>query len=136
MRRHIRHPAAIPIEVKAHGQMTHDTHNTVNLGAGGLSFRCDRDFAQGEVVEIRIPFAQPPIDVEARVAWCKPHGGGFELGVEFLRQDDAFMARMVEQVCHIDSYQKSVIRTEGRQLSLEEAAREWISKYAVKNPGS
>jgi Tfp pilus assembly protein PilZ len=134
MRKYIRHPAGVPIEVKAHGQMTHDTHHTVNLGMGGLAFRCDREFAQGERVEIRIPFVQPPFDVEARVAWCKPHGGGFELGVEFLKHDDAFMARMVEQVCHIDNYRKAIFRAEGRQLSADEAAREWISKHAAKFP--
>lgn len=134
MRRYIRHTACIPIEVKAKGEMTHDIHNTVNLGIGGLAFRCPRDFAQGEVVEIRIAFVQPPFDVEARVAWCKPHGDGFELGVEFLNRDDEYMARMVEQVCHIENYQKTVSRTEGRQLSLENAAREWISKYAAEFP--
>ena len=135
MRRYVRHPADIPIEVKTRGQMTHGIHNTVNLGVGGLAFRCGRDFAQGEVVHIRIPFVQPPFDVEARVAWCKPHDGGFELGVEFLNRDDANMTRMVEQVCHIANYRNSIRRTEGRELSPEEAAREWISKYAAKFPG-
>lgn len=136
LRKYIRHPADIPIEVKVRGHMTHGVHNTVNLGIGGLAFRCDCEFAQGEVVEVRIPFIQPPFDVEARVAWCKPHNAGFELGVEFLNQDDAYMTRMVEQVCHIENYQKSVSRTEGRQLSAEEAAREWIAKFAAKFPGA
>lgn len=136
MRRYIRHPVGIPIEVKARTQRAQGIHNAVNLGIGGLAFRCERDFAQGEVVEIHIPFVQPPFNVEARVTWCKPHDGGFELGVEFRNQDDAYMARMVEQVCHIEHYQKAVCRTEGRQLSLEEAAREWIGKYAAKFPGS
>lgn len=135
MRRYIRHPAGIPIEVKTH-QQSHGTHKTVNLGVGGLAFRCDREFAHGEVVDIRIPFAHPPFDVEARVAWCKPHDDIFELGVEFLNKDDAYMARMVEQVCHIENYQKEILRAEGRQLSLEEAAQEWINKYAAKFPGS
>ena len=136
MRKFIRHPTGIPIEVKVRGQMAPSAHKTVNLGVGGLAFRCDRDFSQGEVVEICIPFVQPPFGAEARVAWCKPHGSGFELGVEFLNRDDAFMARMVEQVCHIENYQKAVRRNEGRQLSPEEAAREWISKFAAKFPDS
>lgn len=136
MRKYIRHPANIPIEVKAHDQATHDIHNTVNLGIGGLAFRCNRDFAQGAVVEIRIPFVIPPFEVKARVAWCKPQDDGFEHGVEFLNQEDAYMARMVEQVCHIENYQKAVCRTEGRQLSLDEAAREWVSKYAAEFPGN
>lgn len=135
MRRYIRHPADIPIEVKVRGQMTHNIHNTVNLGIGGLAFCCDRNFAVGDVVEIRIPFVHPPFNVEARVSWCKARDSSFMLGVEFLNQDDAFMTRMVEQVCHIENYQKAVYRTERRQLSPEEAAREWISKYAAQFPG-
>ena len=135
MRQYIRHPANIPIEVKAHDQVTYDINNTVNLGIGGMAFRSDYDFAQGAVVEIRIPFVQPPFEAKARVAWCKPHDDGFEYGVEFLNQEEAYMARMVEQVCHIENYQNAVSRTEGRQLSTEEAAQEWIAKFAAKLPG-
>lgn len=32
----------------------------------------------------------------AKVAWCRETEHGYELGVEFLDQDDAFRARMVE----------------------------------------
>jgi len=136
MIRFIRHPADIPIEVKAHGQLVHETHNTFNLSASGLAFRCGREFSPGDIVRIRIPFVRPPFEVEARVAWCKAHEGRFELGVEFLDQDDAFLARMVEQVCHIENYQKTIYREEGRLLSPEEAATEWISKFASRFPGS
>ena len=87
-------------------------------------------------MDIRIPFVQPPFDVEARVAWCRPREDGFLLGVEFLNRDDAFTTRMVEQVCHIENYKKAAYRAEGRRLSAEEAAREWISKYAAQFPGS
>jgi len=135
MRKYIRHPASIPIEIRARNQAAHDTHNTVNLGVGGLAFRSEREFSQSDVVEIRIPFMEPPFEIKARVAWCKPHGSGYELGVEFLNKDDAYMARMVEQMCHIENYQKAVLRSEGRQLSLDEAAQEWISKFAEEFPG-
>ncbi len=136
MTRFIRHPADIPIEVRVHGQLTHDTHNTFNLSIKGLAFRCDQEFELGEIVEIRIPFVRPPFEVEARVIWCKAREERFELGVEFLDQDDAFMARMVEQVCYIENYKKAIYRTEGRLLSPEEAAMEWISKFASQFPGS
>lgn len=59
MTRFIRHPAEITIEVKARGQSTHDTHNTINLSIGGLAFLCDRELAPGDVVEIRVPFVRP-----------------------------------------------------------------------------
>jgi hypothetical protein len=136
MRQFIRHPADIPIEVGARGQLTHVTHNTFNLSVGGLEFPCDHEFEPGDVVEIRIPSVHPPFEVEARVAWCKAVEGFFELGVEFLAQDDAFLARMVEQVCHIENYKKEIYRTEGRLQSTEEAAMEWINKYASRFPGT
>jgi hypothetical protein len=116
--------------------MTHARHNTINLSLGGLAFRCDREFALGDMVEIRIPFVSPPFEAEARVAWCTAHDGRFESGVEFLNQDDAFMVRMVEQVCNIETYKKDVLQTEGRKLSPDQAAAEWISKYAAEFPGS
>lgn len=136
MRRFLRHPADIPIEVKAHGQAAHDIQHTTNLSIGGLAFRCDREFSPGVLVDLCIPFVQPAFEVEAFVAWCRKSGDRFELGVEFLNQDDAFMARMVEQICQIETYQKEVYRAEGRLLTVEEAAAEWISKYAAKFPGS
>jgi hypothetical protein len=41
---------------------------------------------------------------------------------------------MVEQICHIEDYRQSVCRVEGRQLSAEEAAVEWIAQYAAQFP--
>jgi hypothetical protein len=43
-------------------------------------------------------------------------------------------ARMVEQVCYIENYKKVVYQTEGRLLTAEEAAMEWICKYASQFP--
>jgi PilZ domain len=136
IKRFIRHPADIPIGVKGHGHLAHNTHYAFNLSIRGLAFRCDREFARDDVVEIQITFVRPPFEVEARVIWCKARKEHFELGVEFLNEDDAFMARMVEQVCHIETYKKTIYSTEGRLLSPEDAAMEWISKFASGFPGS
>lgn len=136
MRRFIRHPANIPIEVKARGLLTHEIQHVDNLSVGGLAFRSDREFATGNVVDIRIPFVRPAFEVEARVVWCRRNGDSFLLGVEFLDHDDAFMVRMVEQVCQIENYQREVYRADGRLLTSEEAASEWIGKYAANFPGS
>lgn len=134
MSRYDRHPVDIQIKVKASGQMTHTTYSTVNLSVGGLGFRCDRDLKHGEEIKILIPFVSPPFETQARVAWSKAHDGHFEIGVEFLAQDDAFMTRMVEQVCHIEKYKVDIYKKEGRILSPDEAAQEWIKKFAAKFP--
>ena len=41
---------------------------------------------------------------------------------------------MIEQICHIEHYRKEVARVEGRELSTQEAASEWISRYASDFP--
>ena len=42
----------------------------------------------------------------------------------------AFRARMDAQCEEIEKYRSAVFRDERRQLSLEQAAKEWIEKYA------
>ena len=41
---------------------------------------------------------------------------------------------MVEQLCHIEHYRNEVNRKEGRDISSEEAATEWIAQFADKFP--
>jgi len=131
-----RHPVNILIEVKPSGQSDYSTYNTSNLSTGGLAFRCDLHFEPDSILAIRIPQLNPPFEAEARVAWYAERKGRFEIGVEFLIQNDALVAHMVEQVCHIENYKKEILRKEGRKLSSEEAANEWISKYAASLPDS
>ena len=136
MRRFIRHPANIPIEINSHQRAVSDSPLVSNVGLGGLSFLSDQTFVPGDLVDLRIPFVDPPFEAAGRIAWCRQSGIHFELGVEFLEQDDAFLARMVEQVCQIENYQREVYRAEGRVLTSEEAALEWISKFAWRFPGA
>lgn len=132
MRQFIRHPLDIPIEIRPGV----DPVKAYSVGSGGLAFRSPWAFAAGELVHIRIAYMSPAFDSDARVVWCNPAGNEFELGIEFLDSDDAFKARMVEQLCHIENYRHSVKRSEGRDLSTEEAALEWIGKYAAIFPGN
>jgi hypothetical protein len=79
--------------------------------------------------------ADPTFEILGRVVWCKEGSGLFDVGVEFLEPEGAFQARMVEQICHIEQYKKDVLEKEGRQLTGEQAALEWIGKYAADFPG-
>ncbi|MEX0729649.1 MAG: PilZ domain-containing protein [Aquisalimonadaceae bacterium] len=134
MRRFVRHPAAIPIEVRASGQPAHALRDVSNVSLGGLAFQSDIALEPGVLVEVLIPCVCPRFESMARVVWCEIVEGGAELGVEFLNAEDAFRARMVEQVCHIEQYRERVAETEGRVLTSAEAAGEWIGKYAAQFP--
>ena len=134
MRQFIRHPTRIPVEVRSEGTTAYDTRQSLNLSLGGLALQSDYAFVPGALVVIRIALVRPPFESPARVVWCMACRDDFELGVEFLNADDAFRARIVEQVCYIENYKLTVFREEGRRLSLDEAAREWISKFASDFP--
>ena len=135
MRQFIRHPVDVPVEIGIAAAGSPSAVRTHDISAGGLAFHSNVSIAPGIDVEIRISHVQPAFEVHARVAWCHPHHeSGFELGVSFLDADDAFRARMVEQVCHIEDYRMSVYRRDGRQLTSQEAADEWIAQYAAQFP--
>jgi len=128
----MRHPSRIPIEV-VEGQES-ETHEVANVSLGGLAFFASHSLPTGAVVAVRISFVRPCFTTKARVAWCKPVDGHFELGVEFLEATDVFRARMVEQVCHIEQHRQKVLETEGRTLTSQEAALEWIATHAATFP--
>lgn len=134
MRQFIRHPADIPIEVRERDASARAARHAHNLSLGGLSFDSEQRMEPGIVVDLRIAFVRPTFETKARVVWCSKREAGFELGVEFLDPDDVFRARMVEQVCHIENYKRHVLRAERRELTAEEAALEWIDKYASTFP--
>lgn len=49
---------------------------------------------------------------------------------------DAFRLRMLEQIRQIGRYRQDVLRDTGRLLTPEEAAREWIDRYAASFGGN
>jgi hypothetical protein len=134
MRHFIRHPAEIRIEVSAVDQRGAKPPRLVNVGMGGLAFRSDSPFRPAHVVKVRIACVRPAFETTARVAWCRSCTGGYELGLAFLDPDEAFRARMVEQVCHIEQYRRQAREAEGRELTAEEAALEWIARNAAQFP--
>jgi len=60
--------------------------------------------------------------------------GCYELGLRFISAEDAFAARMVEQLCHIERYRHELAEKEGRVIDAETAAAEWIAKFARHFP--
>ncbi len=135
MRRSIRHPADIPIEVSVAEEGREQREAMKDVSYGGLSFRSHVRLRAGTVVAIRIPLLTPPFETRARVKWCRKRPGGhYDVGVAFTDPQEAFRTRMVEQICHIEHYRREVLEREGRDLSAEEAASEWIGRYAATFP--
>lgn len=105
-----------------------------NVGLGGLAFASQKPLEVLQRVRICIPLLQQDNYLVGNVVWCEKSGKSYEIGIEFEKTRDAFRIRMIEQICHIEHYRKEVERLEGRELSAQEAAGEWISKYAGDFP--
>jgi hypothetical protein len=112
-----------------------DADQTItNVSLGGLAFNSSKPLEVLQRVRISIPVLQQENHLVGNVVWCDKSNSGYEIGVEFEHSRDAFRLRMIEQICHIEHYRKEVEQQEGRKLSSQEAAREWISKYAGDFP--
>ena len=137
-RKYARHPTDIPIEVDydLSGVVADKVDYLNNVSFGGLSFQSLKDLEIGAVINISIPLVKPVCHIRGRVVWCKPANEHFDVGVEFIEPERIFKARMVEQVCHIEHYKREMLEKEGRHLTGEEAALEWIKKFAADFPGA
>jgi hypothetical protein len=135
MRQFIRHPSEIPIEIRIASDHGYVQRSMQNVSYGGLAFYSDTAIDRDTIIGLRMPHLRPAFEVRAaRVTWCHQEGSGFAVGVQFLDATEAYQVRMVEQVCHIESYRRDVEQREGRRLTAEEAAAEWISRHAPSFP--
>lgn len=123
----IRHPIDIPLEYRLEG----DGHagGATGTHCGGLCFETEQPIRPGCMLHISIPVREQPFEANGVVEWCHPNGGRFEIGLGFRDEETGYRMRMAEQVCRIELY-----RREHRELSGDDAAREWISRFAADFP--
>lgn len=141
MREFIRHPSSIPVQLIKQENNIDETFtgtNTLNnVSFGGVSCLCSESVEKGSIVKMTIECVDPAFEIEGRAVWCKPNGDMYEVGVEFIvSKEKLFLLRMIEQICHIEHYRNELLQKEGREISSELAAKEWVAKYADKFPGA
>lgn len=131
-RRSHRHHAEIPIEFSIpDSNMVTQTRSTHDISKDGLSFASNLPLPVNLVIDLCIRITQPAFEESAKVVWCKLFGNEYEIGVKFLSEEALYRIKMVEQACHIEQYRKNMKATQGRVLTIEQAAMEWISKFAA-----
>ena len=136
-RRFIRHPLCFPltykmIEKKASGKETKS--NTVNISMGGLLFLASKPVAVDSMINIKMPFQDKIFNVKAKVIHCDKDLGTklFSVGVSFCRLSDAFKVKLIEQLYLISEFRDLWSVHLGRDITLEEASREWIKRYSKR----
>jgi len=134
IRKYIRHPVEIPLDYVITGESFEKREYSQNISIGGICFRTEEKLTSGLILLIKIPTIDPKFEGVGRVVWCLDKENYFEAGVEFVDEEDAYRARLIEQICYIKKYQKDMLEQEDRDLSDEQAAEEWTRIFAKNFP--
>ena len=100
----------------------------------GLCFESTKFVSPGSAVELTIPLRGELQKFRGEVVLVRDIGFGYEIGVWLESDEDAARVRIVEQICHIECYLKEKREREGHAVIRENAAQEWIAKFAASFP--
>lgn len=129
----IRHPDEIPLDLQIVERPPVPADPDIPLG---LVCHTGAKLKLGQQISIIADGLLHCPDINGEVGWCYPHRGGFQLGILFPDSEHAMRMRMFEQVCQIRRYRNWVHEQQGRLLTEDEAALEWIAKYAALFPSN
>lgn len=134
IRRHIRHVTGIPIQVKldyASTDFNNSSEDTItNVSLGGLAFIADDRLDINESIQVRFPILGNQTALCGKVIWCEKSKHGYEIGLEFDDAEEVQRLKMIDQISEIEHYRQRKEAIEGRPMSSEQAAREWVKQYA------
>jgi hypothetical protein len=131
----IHHPVGYPIEYRAIAPpVDHTSGHTHHDQAMGLYFECAEYYPPGSYLEVCIRIRGESCKFSGQVVLVKNCDEYFETGIWLECRTQANRLRIVEQICHIESYLRHKRQYEGPFVSRENVAREWINRFAASFP--
>lgn len=139
-RRFIRHPFCFPLAYttlsessSGQGQVQRSS-STIDISEGGLLFSAKQEVKLNSLIRIKLPFQDKIFSVKARVLHCNRSAEAnlYNIGVCFEKYNDAFKVKLVEQMYLISEYRDLRSMQLGKEISLQEASQEWISRFAKR----
>ena len=138
-RKYIRHPLCMPLAYKVAGaagkkEKEEEKARTVNVSLGGLLFSSKNAVKEGVRIVVNLPFEDKVFNVKARVVRCTKNAETklYDIAVSFLRVQEAFKVKMIEQIYLIAEFRDLLSLQSGKQVTLEEASRKWIKRYSAR----
>ena len=128
-RKFIRHPVDVEIRLSRAGFKGSGEVLMSDVSGGGLAVQTCVFYEEGTRLKVRIPHVPVAFEAIGEVCWHRILNDQYEIGIRFLDEGSTLRMRMVEQICQIEQYRKQLM-AEGNLTSFEDAAREWIDKYA------
>jgi hypothetical protein len=107
-RKYIRYPAEVSIEYKISGENIERNDYTKNISFGGLCFQAQSYIEPGTVIILKFPTINLHSEVVGEIVWCSEKKETTEIGVKFRNENDAYRARIIEEICYLKNYQKQI----------------------------
>ena len=131
----IHHPAGFPLDFKRIWIDVKREYPQDESGNIGVIFESHKYIKPGVTVEIDIPLRNNTEKFRGKVVLVRNLGDYYEIGLWLSNRADASRARIVEQICHIETYlQDKKYRDGPYTINRERIAEEWITKYASSVP--
>ena len=112
------------------------TRTIQNISLGGIACFSDEAVPTGDLVSVDLSIGGQLLQLEGRVVWCRrAPGGHFELGLRFEEGAAESRERVYRDLAEIERYRHEVLMLEGRQLSSDAAALEWMKNRGIAAPG-
>ncbi len=135
IRLHKRSKSDLPIDVSINDEANPETDLLNDVSLGGLSFKSKVPIQENKIIEITMPLTYPVFQVIGRVRWCRKEADHYIVGIRFVTPVNELTVEAVEEICDIDEYKNEVYKKEGRILSSEDAAVEWLNAYIKEFKG-
>ncbi len=133
-RRYIRHLLVNPLEFQIADKEDFEKTETVDVSEGGLMFMSKRRVSPGTVIRLQMPLYDKIFKIKAAVVHATKDAatGLYKIGVSFLSYADAFKVKLIEQIYLIEEYRVLRSLQLGKEMSLQEASKEWIKRYSER----
>ena len=130
-RRCVRHPLPVPVAVRPRSDGEEIISSVADLGEGGLAFSSPRELPVESTVDLALSIGDRAFALAGSVASCQAATPDrFRIGVAFLHPGMSFRMKLAEQVLRIHRLRSELAEERGCEVGIEEAAREWVARYA------
>ncbi len=113
-----------PLQYALADIVAHQEEYVQNINPAGLCFKAKRHLKKGATIFVEMPL--PTIKKESKVLWCRKSNGHYNVGIQFMHKDGETPHPLIDQGCDIEDYKSNVLEKDGRVLTGEEAALEWL----------
>lgn len=132
----INHPSGSPIRFNPLDEPRYARSDDISADPYfGLIFHSEGYIRPGQLLEVTIDLPDTMETFIGRVVLVRQHSDHYEIGFCLSGSEAASRLRIVEQICHIETYMQQKKFTDGPySCNRDRLTREWIAAYAAKVP--